>query len=186
MGGPINNVHYGTGHQILHLPALRKCYAQKRPRPPPLPHDRPDPPPRWGLFLLAHLFQRQKAPHLLMSDPQASEPANEPAEPDPRAAMKAHLYQMAQSAFELQLHREFPKYKTMLKGWDGQQFFWQKANKPAMAEHFGVTMGDLRAEWDAAKRLFHKNRAADISRDRTNATLTCRRFRSSCGRSRCR
>ena len=62
-----------------------------------------------------------------MSDPQASEPANEPAEPDPRAAMKAHLYRMAQSAFELQLHREFPKYKTMLEGWDGQQFFWQSA-----------------------------------------------------------
>ena len=82
--------------------------------------------------------------------------------------MKAHLYQMAQSAFELQLNRDFPKYKTMLEGWDGQQFFWQRANKAAMAEHFGVTMEDLRAEWDAAKRLFHKNRAAEISRDRTN------------------
>ena len=78
--------------------------------------------------LLANLFQRQKAPHLLMSDPQASEPANEPAEADPRAPMKAHLYRMAQSAFELQLHREFPKYKTMLEGWDGQQFFWQKVS----------------------------------------------------------
>ena len=105
-----------------------------------------------------------------MSDPQASEPANEPEEPDPRAALKSHLHGMANNAFELQLHREFPKYKTMLKGWDGQQFFWQKANKPAMAEHFGVTMEDLRAEWDAAKRLFHKNRAAEISRDRTNKT----------------
>ena len=94
--------------------------------------------------------------------------ASEPPEADPRAPMKAHLYQMAQSAFELQLNRDFPKYKTMLEGWDGQQFFWQKANKPAMAEHFGVTMEDLRAEWDAAKRLFHKNRAAEISRDRTN------------------
>ena len=37
-----------------------------------------------------------------------------------------------------------------------------------MAEHFGVTMEDLRAEWDAAKRLFQKNRAAELSRDRTN------------------
>ena len=94
--------------------------------------------------------------------------ASEPAEPDPRAAMKAHLYQMAQSAFELQLNRDFPKYKTMLEGWDGQQFFWQKANKPAVAEHFGGTVEDLRAEWDAAKRRFQKNRAAELSRDRTN------------------
>ena len=56
----------------------------------------------------------------------------------------------------------------MLKGWDGQQFFWQKVNKAAMAEHFGVTVEDLRAEWDAAKRRFQKNRAAELSRDRTN------------------
>ena len=67
--------------------------------------------------------------------------ASEPPEADPRAPMKAHLYQMAQSAFELQLNRDFPKYKTMLEGWDGQQFFWQKANKPAMAEHLNRSDG---------------------------------------------
>ena len=83
--------------------------------------------------------------------------------------MEAHLYQMAQSAFELQLHRDrdFPKCKTILEGWDGQQFFWQKVNKATLAEHFGVTMEDLRAEWGVAKRLFQKNRAAELSRDRT-------------------
>ena len=103
-----------------------------------------------------------------MSDPQASEPANEPEEPDPRAALKSHLYGMANNAFELQLHREFPKYKTMLKGWDGQQFFWQKVNKATLAERFSVSVEDLRAEWGVAKRLFQKNRAAELSRDRTN------------------
>ena len=41
-------------------------------------------------------------------------------------------------------------------------------NKAALAEHFGVSVEDLRAEWDAAKRLFQKNRAAELSRDRTN------------------
>ena len=56
---------------------------------------------------------------------RACEPAEAADSADPRAALKAHLYAMANNAFELQLHREFPKYKTMLKGRDGQQFFWQ-------------------------------------------------------------
>ena len=99
---------------------------------------------------------------------RACEPAEAADSADPRAALKAHLYAMANNAFELQLHREFPKYKTMLKGWDGQQFIWQKRNKAVMAQHFGVTVEDLRAEWDAAKRRFQKNRAAELSRDRTN------------------
>ena len=99
---------------------------------------------------------------------RACEPPEAAVSADPRAALKAHLYAMANNAFELQLHREFPKYKTMLKGWDGQQFIWQKRNKAVMAQHFGVTVEDLRAEWDAAKRRFQKNRAAELSRDRTN------------------
>ena len=99
---------------------------------------------------------------------RACEPAEAADSADPRAALKAHLYAMANNAFELQLHREFPKYKTMLEGWDGQQFFWQKVNKATLAERFSVTMEDLRAEWGVAKRLFQKNRAAELSRDRAN------------------
>ena len=56
----------------------------------------------------------------------------------------------------------------MLEGWDGQQFFWQKVNKATLAERFSVSVEDLRAEWGVAKRLFQKNRAAELSRDRTN------------------
>ena len=37
MGGPIHNVQYGEGYPVLRPPALRKCYAQNRPRPPPPP-----------------------------------------------------------------------------------------------------------------------------------------------------
>ena len=99
---------------------------------------------------------------------RACEPAEAADSADPRAALKAYLSEMANNQFLLQLHREFPKFKTMLKGWDGQQFIWQKRNKAVMAQHFGVSVEDLRAEWDAAKRLFQKNRAAELSRDRTN------------------
>ena len=99
---------------------------------------------------------------------RACEPTEAADSADPRAALKAYLSEMANNQFLLQLHREFPKFKTMLKGRDGQQFIWQKRNKAVMAQHFGVSVEDLRAEWDAAKRLFQKNRAADMSRDRTN------------------
>ena len=78
--------------------------------------------------------------------------ASEPAEALPRARMKPHLLRMAQTSIDLQLHRDFPRYKTMLGGWDSQSLSWQ-ANKAAMAEHFGVTTKDLRREWGEVKRL---------------------------------
>ena len=76
-----------------------------------------------------------------------------------RNVVRNYVSEMANNQFLLQLHREFPKFKTMLEGWDGQQFIWQKRNKAVMAQQFGVSVEDLRAEWDAAKRLFQKNRA---------------------------
>ena len=65
---------------------------------------------------------------------RACEPAEAADSADPRAALKAYLSEMANNQFLLQLHREFPKFKTMLKGWDGQQFIWQKRNKAVMAD----------------------------------------------------
>ena len=78
--------------------------------------------------------------------------ASEPPEADPRAWMKSHLYWVAQTSSDLHLRRDFPRYKTMLDGWDSQSLSWQ-ANKAAMAEHFGVTTKDLRREWGEGKRL---------------------------------
>ena len=78
--------------------------------------------------------------------------ASEPPEADPRAWMKSHLYWVAQTSSDLHLRRDFPRYKTMLDGWDSQSLSWQ-ANKAAMAEHFGVTTKDLRREWGEVKRL---------------------------------
>ena len=49
-----------------------------------------------------------------------SRAGGEPAEAAPRAALKSHRYQMARTWFNHQLHRDFPRYKTMLQGWDGQ------------------------------------------------------------------
>ena len=116
---------------------------------------------------------------------RACEPAEAADSADPRAALKAHLYAMANNAFELQLHREFPKYKTMLKGRDGQQFFWQKVNKATLAERFSVSVEDLRAEWGVAKRLFQKNRAAgQLSSAATGRTSTTRTAPLLFGRSR--
>ena len=51
---------------------------------------------------------------------RACEPAEAADSADPRAALKAYLSEMANNQFLLQLHREFPKFKTMLEGWDGQ------------------------------------------------------------------
>ena len=94
--------------------------------------------------------------------------ASEPPEADPRAWMKSHLYWVAQTSSDLHLRRDFPRYKTMLDGWDSQSLSWQ-ANKAAMAEHFGVTTKDLRREWDAAEQAVPEEQGSrEFSRDLTN------------------
>ena len=97
-----------------------------------------------GEFILAKAVKNAEAA-------PAPAQASEPPEADPRAWMKSHLYWVAQTSSDLHLRRDFPRYKTMLDGWDSQSLSWQ-ANKAAMAEHFGVTTKDLRREWDAAEQ----------------------------------
>ena len=62
VGGPVHNVQYGTGYHIPHPPALRKCYGQKQPRPPPPPQARTAPVAPRGIVLTgASILQPAKA-----------------------------------------------------------------------------------------------------------------------------
>ena len=152
MGGPVHNVRYGAGYHIPHIPALRKCYGQKHPRPPPPPLARTTPS---GIHPIHWLWRIHSEPAKAVKNAEAAPApaqASEPPEADPRAWMKSHLYWVAQTSSDLHLRRDFPRYKTMLDGWDSQSLSWQ-ANKAAMAEHFGVTTKDLRREWGELKRL---------------------------------
>ena len=90
------------------------------------------------------IVNRQQAWRMRKRQLLPRRPASAPAA-DPRAWMKSPLYWVAQTSSDLHLRRDFPRYKTMLDGWDSQSLSWQ-ANKAAMAEPFGVTTKDLRRE----------------------------------------
>ena len=92
---------------------------------------------------------------------RACEPAEAANSADPRAALKAHLYWVAQTSSDLQLNRDLPRYKTILEGWDSQSWFWQ-ANKAAMTEHFGATTKDLRRECDAAEQAVPEEQGSRV------------------------
>ena len=150
-GGRSITFNTGRGARFYTLPLSGNAKYQRnqRPRPPPGQQEPVwEAPPHWLWRIHSELAKAVKNAEAAPAPAQASEPP----EADPRAWMKSHLYWVAQTSSDLHLRRDFPRYKTMLDGWDSQSLSWQ-ANKAAMAEHFGVTTKDLRREWGEVKRL---------------------------------
>ena len=92
---------------------------------------------------------------------------NEPVEVEESTALFTSCREMAMNSFLLTLHREFPLYADMLGDNRGQQWFFANINMGSWAEGEGLTVAELRDVIKRAKRDYHKERAADINRDRT-------------------
>ena len=93
--------------------------------------------------------------------------AAEGGEASPLVPMRRRLYLMAMNSFLMRLHRDCPRIIKQLETWAGQSQFYENIDQEGFAEQYGLTVDELHAERDAAKKAWMKYRAKKLNQDRT-------------------
>ena len=93
--------------------------------------------------------------------------AAEGGEASPLAPLRRKLYLMSMNSFLMRLHRDCTKITKLLETWAGQSQFYENIDQGGFAEQYGLTVDELHAERDAAKKAWMKYRAKKLNQDRT-------------------